>query len=372
MKSERSACGARWKKGLIGSANVTTARPRGGLNARLAERERRAQAEAERQRQQWETKWIEYALRSVPRDAPQSYQLDVHRAVAETLQRLNSTQPDSTTRQLVESAVSRALAEWNKCKQIAGTIKEACEAYSIPWDMRHDATWRARMHEAAAAGITRLRNGATITEMETAARQAIVPLTREFEHGQACSRIVNGLWSELPSAESEELEEGKEAVRKVLAGLPIGTSRRELERARDVALEPLRKILAARQERKMRGGLLQNLEFRFFRWPEKLQQQALAAIREALNKQPAGTSRSELEKIRDQVIEDFRRLYEQHEQKTRMIDSGLRQIRPYLDKLSADWEFPKDTFTLARELEDPIRTVLERNLPGTRPRTPWL
>ena len=74
--------------------------------------------------------------------------------------------------------------------------------------------------------------------------------------------------------------------------------------------------------------------------------------------------RSELEKTRDQVIEGFRRLYEQHEQKNRLIDSGLRQIRPYLDKLTTDWEFDKDTFTLARELEKPIRAVLEAELVG--------
>jgi len=42
----------------------------------------------------------------------------------------------------------------------------------------------------------------------------------------------------------------------------------------------------------------------------------------------------------------------------------LCQIRPYLDKLTANWEFDKSTFTLARELEDPIRALLEEELNG--------
>lgn len=133
---------------------------------------------------------------------------------------------------------------------------------------------------------------------------------------------------------------------------------------RSTALEPLRNTLVARQDWEMRAGLLQYIEFRFIRWPEKLQQQALAAIREALSKQPAGTPRAQLEKTRDQVINHFRGLYEQQEQKTRLIDAALCQIRPYLDRLTANWEFDKSTFTLARELEHPIRALLEEELNG--------
>src|SRR5262249_17944285 len=151
-----------------------------------AEREREAQAEAERQRQTWETKWIEYALKSVPSDAPQSSRLDVHQTVGEALQRHNSRRAPSITRELVDAAVDRALEPWKKLKQVAAAINEACEAYSIPWEMKRDTAWKARMCEAAGTGIARLRQGAARTEIETAARQAIVPLVREFDHRRTC------------------------------------------------------------------------------------------------------------------------------------------------------------------------------------------
>jgi hypothetical protein len=48
----------------------------------------------------------------------------------------------------------------------------------------------------------------------------------------------------------------------------------------------------------------------------------------------------------------------------RLVKSGLRQILPFPDKLSDDWEFVKNTFTLAHELEKPIRAFLEQELSG--------
>ena len=328
------------------------------------ERERQAQADAQRQRELWEEKWIDYALRSVSDDAPQPYQLEVHRIVEETLQRIKVNQAESTTRQLVDAAVNRALAPWYKAKQVTDAIKEACEAYSLPWEMKHDQTWKASMYEAAAAGIARLRDGVGRAEIETAARQAIMPLVCEFEHRRACAQMVNGVWSELSGGNADEWEQGKEAVQVALAELPVGASRRELDRARATALEPIRIAIAARLDQEMRVGLLQHIEFRFIGWPDHLQKQALAAIHEALNRLHTGTSRFELERARDQAIERFRGLYQRHEQKTRLIDSALRHIRPYLDKLTTDWEFDKSTFALASELESPVRSALEEELRG--------
>ena len=110
-----------------------------------AEREHQAIAMRQRQRQVWEEKWLEYALKSIPGDTPQSFRLDVHRAVEEVLQGLNSIPADSITCQLVVAAVDRALAPWRKSKQIAEVIREASESYSVPREMRIDRTWKARV-----------------------------------------------------------------------------------------------------------------------------------------------------------------------------------------------------------------------------------
>jgi hypothetical protein len=330
-----------------------------------AERERQDEAEAERERQAWEARWIEYALDSVPSDAPQSVRLDVNEEVEQALERLDPTRPDSIIRQLVDAAVDRALAPWRKSNQVAESIKRACEAYSLPWDMKHDSTWKARMYEAAAAGIARVRDGASEAEMDAAARQAIAPIVREFEHQRSCEQIVDGVWRQLSGANTEEREQGKETVQTALAELSVGVSQRQMEQGRDTALEPIRAIIAARQDREMRAGILQWIEFRLIGFSEVLKQKAVAAVQEALNQFPAGTPRGELEKAKDGVIERYRHIHERHEQKGRLIDGGLRQIRPYLDKLTEDWEFEKSTFEISRELKEPIQMFLERELDGS-------
>src|ERR1035437_3527658 len=139
---------------------------------RQAEREeaewlRQSQADDEQERRRWEATWIEHALKSVPRETPRPYQLDVPRAAQETLQRLDPTNPDSITRELIQAAVARALTPWNNQQRIAETIEEACQAYNIPFQMKFDSTWRARMRAAAATAIAQLRDGASTNEIQT-------------------------------------------------------------------------------------------------------------------------------------------------------------------------------------------------------------
>jgi len=85
------------------------------------------------------------------------------------------------------------------------------------------------------------------------------------------------------------LEEEQEVVRRAVAQLPIGASRRDFEQARAAALVPIRNAVATRQEQEMRVGLMQHVEFRFAGWPDDLRKQASAAMRDAINGKPAGT-----------------------------------------------------------------------------------
>jgi excisionase family DNA binding protein len=324
---------------------------------------RESEAAFERQRRRWEAKWIEDALTSLRWDVPQTYKLDVHRAVQETLQRIQPTSPDSITRELVQAAVARALALWHTQKRIADSIKEVCEAYSIPYQMRLDSTWRARMQAAAVAAIAQLRNGASANEMQLAAQNAVAPLVREFESVRTRAEIVDGVSTELPGAASE-WEEGKDVVRAALADLPLGASRRELERARTMALAPIRSAIAARQDREARAALLRQVDFRSYSWPDKLRKRAEVEISEALNELPEGTPAAELASARKQVIERVQRVHERRERRSRLIDSGVRQIRSYVYKLAVDFDFDDTPDTIARELEEPIREILGEDLRG--------
>ena len=328
-----------------------------------AERRRQMKEQAEIQRLEWQAKWTEYALNAVPYHAPKAYHLEVHRAVEEVLERLKPSQPDSTTRALIHSAIERALTPWHEQKRIAEAIAGACNSHNVPVQMRLDAAWKAKVQTAASDAIARLRAGASAAEMQSAAQNAVAPLIREFESLRIRSEMIESVWTQIPS-DREFWEQGKDAVREALSRLPIGTSQRELERARDAALQPIRAKIAAGEEKRLRASLAQP-DLRFYLWPEKLRQKASAATSEALNRLPAGSSPGELERAKDDVVARFQRRHERQERKSYLINSGLRQIRPYLDRLiSQDWEFDADVQTVARDLEEPIREILAEELLG--------
>jgi hypothetical protein len=231
--------------------------------------------------------------------------------------------------------------------------------------MRHDKAWRARMVETASAAIARLQSGASTAQIQLVTSQAVAPLIAEFEHRDGCSRMVAEVWKLLSSYKTEELEEGKEAVQKALSEVRVGTSRRELERMRDAALEPTRAAISRRLDREMRSGVLQYIEFRLIGLADSLKKEALAAISDALNRLPAGTSKFELERAKEAVIDQYQRKHKKLEQKQRLIEGGVGQIRPYLDRLSKDWKFDKSLFEIARELEGPVRATLQREIDGS-------
>ena len=134
-------------------------------------------------------------------------------------------------------------------------------------------------------------------------------------------------------------------------GLIVGAvdnhlARRELERVRATALEPILTAIATRQDGEERARLFQHLEFGFIGWPDKLQKQAVAAIREALNQLSAGTPRAELERTKERVIERFRRLYQRHERKSHLIESGLRQ--PVAGS-NHDFKIPEEPFSILKD-----------------------
>ena len=93
---------------------------------------------------------------------------------------------------------------------------------------------KQRAWNAAVAAVRNLREEASYQESETAAVQAVQPMIREYEHQQACQRIVGRVY--IFGATREEAEAAKEAVREALAELPIGAAPKLLEAAAQTAL----------------------------------------------------------------------------------------------------------------------------------------
>jgi hypothetical protein len=83
--------------------------------------------------------------------------------------------------------------------------------------------------------------------METAAVQAVQPMISEYEHQQACNRIVGRVY--IFDATREEEESAKQAMRKALAALPIGASLKQLEKVEETTLTPYKAAVVKRKEK---------------------------------------------------------------------------------------------------------------------------
>ena len=204
--------------------------------------------QSEQRRRQWADRWIQYALKSVPSDAPQEITLDVHQTVAEALERLQPSQPEYIVRRIVDAAREKALAAWKRKRNIRKIVDEARE--KLPYGAkgyREPTIWETRVLQETAAEIAKLSKDATYEEIRAAAIAVGNRVGSEFEHIEACQQIVSRVY--LCGSTSEEFEEAKQAARKALGALPVTASRRELEKARDAALTPFLNGIAAREER---------------------------------------------------------------------------------------------------------------------------
>jgi excisionase family DNA binding protein len=216
--------------------------------AEAADRQRTEAKQAEQRRLLWVQQWTQYALNSVPYDARREVEMEVHTTVQEALSVLQPSQPEAITRRLVDAAVHRALGPWTRKQEIERALKAGLNR--LPGDVQFRVEYaplKQRAWDAAVAAIGRLREEANYNEMETAAVQAVQPMTREYEHQQACQRIVRRVY--IFDATREEDEAAKEAVRKALAALPIGAAATQLEKAEETALTPHKAAVATRKEK---------------------------------------------------------------------------------------------------------------------------
>src|SRR5450759_4243864 len=109
----------------------------------------------------------------------------------------------------------------------------------LAWDVQFRTEYaglKQRAWDAAVAAVRKVREEAGYNEMERAAVEAVQPLNREYEHQQACERIVGRVY--IFDTTREDQEAAKEAVREALAELPIGATPKQLEKAEETALAP--------------------------------------------------------------------------------------------------------------------------------------
>jgi hypothetical protein len=215
--------------------------------AAAVERQRDEALLAEQRRRQWMQEWIKYALNSVPISARREVEIEVHTEVEAVLSKLQTCEPNSITRPLVDAAVRRALRPWKRNQEIRSAIDAAVR--KLPWEVKNrpeHASLKKRAIHALDEAVLRLRQEASYEDMETATLLAVQPIIREYEQGRECERIVRRVY--VFDATSEEQETAKEAVRKALAEVPIGAAQKELEKVEEKALAGLKAAVAQRKE----------------------------------------------------------------------------------------------------------------------------
>ncbi|MGD0773905.1 MAG: hypothetical protein ABSC05_13890 [Candidatus Solibacter sp.] len=216
--------------------------------AEAAERQRAEVKQAEQRRLLWMQQWTQYALNSLPYGARKEVEMEVHTMVQEALSELQPSQPVAITQRLVDAAVHRALGPWTRKQEMERALQAGMNKLS--WNIRYGSEYaglKQRAWEAAVAAVRKVREEASYNEMETAAVQAVQPMIREYEHQEACQRIVGRVY--IYDATREEQEAAKEAVREALAALPIDAAAEQLEKAGETARAPYKAAVAMRKEK---------------------------------------------------------------------------------------------------------------------------
>ncbi len=211
------------------------------------ERQKNEAMLAEQRRLRWIQEWMKYALNSVLSSARGEVEIEVHTEVVATLSKLDTCEPNSIARPLVDAAVHRALRPWKRNQDIQSAIEKAWR--KLPWDVKNrpeHASLKKRALNALDEVVRGLREEASYGEMETATLLAVQPMIREYEHRRECEWIIGLLY--LFEATREELEAAKDELRKTLATLPIGAERKELEKAQEAVLSALKAAVARRRE----------------------------------------------------------------------------------------------------------------------------
>jgi hypothetical protein len=223
-------------------------RQRREAETKAADRRKAEAEEAEQWHQRWMQEWTQYALNSLPWGAREEVEVEVYTAVQEALSLLQPGQPQGVTQRLVDAAVHRALAPWTRKQEIERALAAGMD--KLGWNVQHRSEYaplKKRAWDAAVSAVGKVRAEASYPEMETAAVQAVQPMVREYEHQQACQRMVSGLY--LFDLDYAEQDPAKEAVRKALSALPVGADAKTMERAQERALAPYKAAVATRKER---------------------------------------------------------------------------------------------------------------------------
>jgi excisionase family DNA binding protein len=344
------------------------------------ERRRKAEVNAEHRREERENSWLAYAMNSVPYDARNEVEEEIHEQVLAALEAVRPSEPGSVVQRVVDAAVARVLRPWKRRKEINRAVEDARN--SLPWEMKGictPTTWDIEARKAAARALEDVRSDASYDEMRALAREAVKTVIAAFESQKAAQADAEMRQSVIQrmALPRELTEEGKEsaikAITQAFAQVPQGTPRSKLERICDTLLAPVREAIRAqqetearrRQERGRRDSLKRATERFPWDMPSAEGEKALAAVRVAIDGIPEGATEAVLMQCRERAIQPFLETHARRKRTEPLIAAGLREILPFVQRLETDWEFDKSAHALEAELKHVIRKRLDSELSGS-------
>jgi hypothetical protein len=341
---------------------------------------------ADEKRQGFLSHWLEYALRKKPWDAPDEVRLDIHSELLTTLAKLDTSEREFVVQRLVDAAVERGLKTWKADEAKRAGIKDAVA--QLPYVMRWYEPWKAQTHKIASEALKDVSSSVTQEEMTSLARTALQSLIDEFERAGKIQQAIDAV--RVYGANYDELREGQELVREALSDLPNTASKRQITDAKEKALAPLSARVAERiahqeaerqreEVQRRRERVLSSLSWRLpIGIPDDDRESAIDEINKVLNDLPADASERHMEKVRDEIVQDYQAAYkekakraerkaEQARRKADLVQYGLGQIRPYAERLlrEFDYERGETVWDVDSRVKSEVRKALEEGLTGT-------
>src|SRR5450755_1433749 len=295
----------------------------------IAEADRRVERErAERERQQedgradWLREAEEAALQLIEPDVPPQLRLAALDALRLRLEPMKPIPSPEVTAGIIVATLEMELGPWIRLADLATVAAQVRNR--LPWEFRDSPEVGAAAVEAASQAMQEVLAGnihATLADLRAAAAAPVEAVLNALRHERRCQRLLDdGWWLKLPDGTAEQQAQAKAAVAHALRDLPSRASDRDLESARNAALAPCHQAIAnaraqqrardeaeARrsQERNHRDSLVSPAWLLLYDLTGAEVGQAIAAIREALDALPEGTSQGELSGARDRAFKAF-------------------------------------------------------------------
>jgi excisionase family DNA binding protein len=221
--------------------------------ARESAEEAEALAAEERERDRrtrFQTRWVEYALASLPPEwEGEGLEVRVHARVKDALSKLDPGEPDGIVERILSGVVVALTRPHRRRKEIESAIEEAVN--ELPYSA---GNWAERARESARAAVAQLGDDSPMREVRQAALAAVRGVLAQYHEAKRADadatereRLIRFVPLELGRHYSEAgVEAALNAIKEGFDRLPMGTQVSKLEQVRDEVLAPWRKAVADR------------------------------------------------------------------------------------------------------------------------------